>query len=216
MIANGLPVWNGEPVFLLGGVDCVMRRKARAKQNRYLQSTRPLCRPSRVMLRHALAEFPGPAPPSRASPLAFRKERPIQRAERGVYPVQVAAPVCREEAIGDSDLVDGQPGIALQGCAHVGARWTHLGVTTSKIGREVGACIAESVPDDRRLEVVANALPIWGGLQIAVGTTFISPVRARGTTASPARRACQQGQENFTEIRHGAIAARYAGGRQTN
>ena len=51
------------------------------------------------------------------------------------------------------------------------------------------ACIAESVPDDRRLEVVANALPIWGGLQIAVGTTFISPVRARGTTASPARRA---------------------------
>ena len=45
---------------------------------------------------------------------AFRKERPIQRAERGVHPVQVAAPVCREEAVGDSDLIDGQPGIALQ------------------------------------------------------------------------------------------------------
>ena len=27
----------------------------------------------------------------------------------------------------------------MSGCAHVGARWTHLGVTTSKIGREVGA-----------------------------------------------------------------------------
>ena len=55
---------------------------------------------------------PGCQPGARVG--AFRKERPIQRAERGVYPVQVAAPVCREEAVGDSDLVDGQPGVALQ------------------------------------------------------------------------------------------------------
>ena len=33
--------------------------------------------------------------------------QPGARAKRGVYPVQVAAPVCREEAIGDSDLIDG-------------------------------------------------------------------------------------------------------------
>ena len=55
---------------------------------------------------------PGGQPCARVG--AFRKERPIQRAERCVYPVQVAAPVCREEAVGDSDLVDGQPGVALQ------------------------------------------------------------------------------------------------------
>ena len=29
-------------------------------------------------------------------------------------PVEVAAPVCREKAVRDSDLVDGQPGVALQ------------------------------------------------------------------------------------------------------
>ena len=36
------------------------------------------------------------------------------------------------------------------------------------------------VLDDRRLEVVANALPIWGGVQVAVDTTLVSPVRADG------------------------------------
>ena len=34
--------------------------------------------------------------------------------KRGVYPVQVAAAISREEAVGDSDLIDGQPGVALQ------------------------------------------------------------------------------------------------------
>ena len=38
---------------------------------------------------------PGGQPGSRAG--ALRKERPVQRAERGVHPVQVAASVCREE-----------------------------------------------------------------------------------------------------------------------
>ena len=40
--------------------------------------------------------------------------RQLQRAERGVYPVQVAAAISREEAVGDSDLIDSQPGVALQ------------------------------------------------------------------------------------------------------
>ena len=39
---------------------------------------------------------------------------PEQRAERGVKPVEVPAPVCQEEAVGDSDLIDSQPGVALQ------------------------------------------------------------------------------------------------------
>ena len=49
-----------------------------------------------------------------ASVRALRKERPVQRAERGVHPVQVAAPVRREETVGQADLVDGEPGVALQ------------------------------------------------------------------------------------------------------
>ena len=44
----------------------------------------------------------------------FAKERPIQSPKRGVEPAEVPAPVCREEAVGDSDLIDSQPGVALQ------------------------------------------------------------------------------------------------------
>ena len=47
--------------------------------------------------------------------------------------------------------------------------------------------------DDRRLEVVANGLPLWGGVQLAVDTTLVSaltsaaqPRRYRGTTAGAA------------------------------
>ena len=48
-------------------------------------------------------------------------ERPIQRAERGVYPVEVATAISRQKAVGDSDLKDGQPGVALhvQGLSQV-------------------------------------------------------------------------------------------------
>ena len=55
---------------------------------------------------------PGGQPGARVG--AFRKERPTQRAKRGVYPVQVAAAISRQKAVRDSDLVDGQPGVALQ------------------------------------------------------------------------------------------------------
>ena len=61
--------------------------------------------------------------------------------------------------------------------------------TAARICREAGARVAENVLlrnlnldepvlDDRRLEVVANALAIWGGVQVAVDTTLVSPVRA--------------------------------------
>ena len=34
--------------------------------------------------------------------------------------------------------------------------------------------------DDRRLEVVANGLPLWGGAQLAVDTTLVSPLDSAG------------------------------------
>ena len=40
--------------------------------------------------------------------------------------------------------------------------------------------------DNRQIEVVANGLPLWGGAQVAVDTTLVSPVRSDG---APRRRA---------------------------
>ena len=47
-----------------------------------------------------------------ASVRALGQRRPVQRAQRGVNPVEVAAPVRREETVGQADLVDGEPGVA--------------------------------------------------------------------------------------------------------
>ena len=43
----------------------------------------------------------------------------------------------------------------------------------------------EGVPpgDERRLEVVANGLPLWHGAQVAVDATLVAPVRRNGTAA---------------------------------
>ena len=48
---------------------------------------------------------------SRARVSALAQQRPVQRAERGVDPVEV---VRGQETVGQPDLVDGQPGVALQ------------------------------------------------------------------------------------------------------
>ena len=34
--------------------------------------------------------------------------------------------------------------------------------------------------DDRRIEVIANGLPLWGGNQLAVDTTLVSPLTREG------------------------------------
>ena len=49
-----------------------------------------------------------------ASVRALGQQRPVQRAQRGVNRVEVAAPVRREETVGQADLVDGKPSVALQ------------------------------------------------------------------------------------------------------
>ena len=63
----------------------------------------------------------------------------------------------------------------------------------------VSAHFASQCLDDRRIEVIANGLPLWGGAQLAVDTTLVSPlIRAghprmrggqyRGTALRDARR----------------------------
>ena len=49
-----------------------------------------------------------------ASVRALGQQRPVQRAQRGVNPVEVAAPVRGQKAVGQADFVDGEPGVALQ------------------------------------------------------------------------------------------------------
>ena len=49
-----------------------------------------------------------------ASVRALGQRRPVQRAQRGVNPVEVAAPVRGQKAVGQADLADGEPGVALQ------------------------------------------------------------------------------------------------------
>ena len=57
--------------------------------------------------------------------------------------------------------------------------------------REAGATVAmhalvrdlNIVPvrqDERRIEIIANGLPLWGGVQLAVDTTLVSPLTAAG------------------------------------
>ena len=43
-----------------------------------------------------------------------------------------------------------------------------------------------NVPDARKLEVLADNLPLWNGAQLAVDATLVSPVRANGEAYSRA------------------------------
>ena len=67
----------------------------------------------------------------------------------------------------------------------------------------------EVPPDDgRRLEIVANNLPLWNGAQLAVDTTFVSPLRANGTAIPRAavangtalRRARRRKERTYPEL----------------
>ena len=63
----------------------------------------------------------------------------------------------------------------------------------ARVCREAGARVAENVllhalnvpalsnRDNRQIEVVANGLPLFGGAQLAVDTTLVSPIRRNGT-----------------------------------
>ena len=61
----------------------------------------------------------------------------------------------------------------------------------ARVCREAGGTVATHVlardlnvvpfcPDERRIEVIANGLPLWGGGQLAVDTTLVSPLTAAG------------------------------------
>ena len=80
-------------------------------------------------------------------------------------------------------------------CAQVGALARRAGPlerAAARICKEAGARVATNVAlrdlnldvpaaDGRRIEVVANGLPLWQGAQVAVDATIVSPVRRDGS-----------------------------------
>ena len=84
-------------------------------------------------------------------------------------------------------------------CAQSGvlrARGGPLERAAARICREGGARVATNIRladlnihalsrvDDRRIEVIANGLPMWGGSQLAVDTTLVSPLTRSGEPRS--------------------------------
>ena len=79
------------------------------------------------------------------------------------------------------------------------ARGAPLERAAARVCREAGATVATNVlvrdlnvapcrQDDRRIEVIANGLPLWGGVQVAVDTTLASPLTAAGEPRRESRR----------------------------
>ena len=81
-------------------------------------------------------------------------------------------------------------------CREAGAR-----VTTNTLVRDLN--VADSRFDDRRIEVIANGLPLRNGAQLAVDTTIVSPLTAAGEARSrrdPARPARRRKEATYPEL----------------
>ena len=60
-------------------------------------------------------------------------------------------------------------------CREAGAR-----VRTNVMVRDLDLGVFDQL-DGRRLEIIADGLPLWRGAQLAIDTTLVSPIRADGT-----------------------------------
>ena len=97
---------------------------------------------------------------------------------------------------------------------------------TARMCREAGARVTTNTlltdlniehstrPDDRRIEVIANGLTLWGGTQLAIDTTLVSPLTrdgqprgAPGDLQGPRCRMRGGGRNGPTRNSSGAVAA---------
>ena len=77
-------------------------------------------------------------------------------------------------------------------CGVLRVRAKPLEKALARVCREAGARVAENVllqnmnlqgisaRDGRQIEVVANGLPLWGGAQLAIDATLVSPILRNG------------------------------------
>ena len=112
-------------------------------------------------------------------------------------PLPLSARICRcrriLDPLGDHRAACAQAGV-LRG------RGIPLERAAARVCREAGARVTTNTRlsdlnldhinrhDDRRIEVIANGLPLWGGAQLAVDTTLVSPLTS---SSQPRRRAGQ-------------------------
>ena len=100
----------------------------------------------------------------------------------------------------------GTRGFALEAAAARICREADARMATNYFVRDF--IIAVPAGDSRRLEVVANNLPLWNGAQLAVDTTLVSPLRADGAPALNAhvsdgivlRRARRRKERTYPEL----------------
>ena len=112
-------------------------------------------------------------------------------------PLPLSARICRccriLDPLGDHRAACAQAGV-LRG------RGIPLERAAARVCREAGARVTTNTRlsdlnldhinrhDDRRIEVIANGLPLWAGAQLAVDTTWVSPLTS---SSQPRRRAGQ-------------------------
>ena len=111
------------------------------------------------------------------------------------------------------------PGDHCTACATSGvlaARALPLEHAVARVCREAGARVARHVrladmnldvpvADERRIEVVANGLPLWHGSQLALDATIVSPLTRRGEAhprATSSRAALSLPQRGASGARH--------------
>ena len=86
-------------------------------------------------------------------------------------------------------------------------------VSAARVCREAGAWVRESqvlrdlnveVPasDARRIEVIANGLPFWGGKQVALDTTVVSALTQRGEARGRAPGQALREAQRTKEVRY--------------
>ena len=117
------------------------------------------------------------APPSSA----FGFPSPPPRTSAGV--AVNLTPVATTEQLARRHGVLGRRGYALESAAARVCREACARVSTNVLVRDLDLLPLQHV-DARRLEVVADGLPLFHGAQIAVDTTLVSPLRRDGTPHS--------------------------------
>ena len=72
----------------------------------------------------------------------------------------------------------GRRGFAARVCREGGAR-----VTTNMFVRDLDLNVPNAARDGRRLEVVVDGLPLFGGVQLAIDTTLVFPLHSNGAAS---------------------------------
>ena len=109
----------------------------------------------------------------------------------------------------------GRRGFALESAAARVCREASARVRTNVFVRDLDL-LPQGVPDQRRLEVVAEGLPLFHGAQLAIDTTLVSPLRADGAPhiqcadvdGAALRQARRQKERTYPELSgaHGRVA----------